>query len=144
MRLNYGGFMNLNLIATSALLLSFNAFAHTEYVGTLKGTNSPCVFQVEQTFYENNIESPENFRAEVAVNLDDGHGHQSGFTFLVKPSANLNIFSGLGVNQKDQINILVAANSKELESPVTVAIKWLHGNHFHTAQCINLKLADHE
>lgn len=143
--------MKLSLITTSALLFSVNAFAHTEYVGTVKGTNAPCVFEVEQTYYENNIETPENFRADVAVSLEDGDDHDHGtedhgdeLTFTVKPSAMANIFSGFGANQKDQINVLVAANTKGLEAPTAVAIKWLHGNHFHTAQCINLKLADHE
>lgn len=140
--------MKFSLLAVTAILFSVNAFAHTVYVGKVKGTNAPCEFEVEQTYFENNIETPENFRAEVAVSLTDGdHGsdkHGDELTFLVKPSAMPNIFSGFGSNQKDQINVLVAANTLGLDAPVAVSLKWLHGNHYHTAQCVELKLADHE
>lgn len=141
--------MTFKLLAISALLISANAFAHTEYVGIVKGLNTPCVFEIEQTYYEDNNEIPANFRAEVSVALEDGddHGHKAHgneLSFIVKPSVMPNIFSGLGANQKDQINVSVVPGSIGLEAPTAVAIKWLHGNHFHTAQCINLKLAAHE
>ena len=139
--------MNKFLIALCALLLSHSLMAHTVFVGTLKGTNHPCSLEVEQFYYENNVESPENFRADVAINLKDGHNHFNHselLTFSIKPSGKPQVLSGVGANQKDLINVLTASGSMGLDSPVSFAVKWLHGNHYHTDQCLNLVKADHE
>ena len=148
---NYpGGFMKKILLVLSSLFMSVNAFAYTEYVGTIKGSNTPCVLEIEQIYFENNIEAPENFRADIAVSLeasDDNHindKHGNEFHFTVKPSGKPQILSGLGSNQQDSVNVLTSVGSTGLQAPVAFAIKWLHGNHFHTAQCLNLKLVDHE
>lgn len=147
-----GGFMKIAFFVLGTLLVSTSAMAHIEYVGTLKGSNTPCVLEVEQTYFENNIETAENFRADVAVSLeaaDDEHihgqdKHGNEFNFTIKPSGKPQLLSGVGSNQQDLLNVLVTPGSKNLEAPVAFAIKYLHGNHFHTAQCLNLKLVDHE
>ena len=142
--------MKKTLLVLSSLLMSVNAFARIEYVGTIKGSSTPCALEIEQTYFENNIETPENFRADIAVSLeasDDNHiNDKSGneFHFTVKPSGKPQILSGLGSNQQDSVNVLTSPGSVGLQAPVAFAIKWLHGNHFHTAQCLNLKLVDHE
>lgn len=136
----------------SSLLVSTSAFAHVEYVGTLKGSNTPCVLEVENTYFENNTESAENFRADVAVSLEapaDDHDHGDGdhgneFHFTIKSSGKPQLLSGVASNQQDLLNVLTAPGSAGLDTPTAFAIKYLHGNHFHTAQCLNLKLADHE
>lgn len=138
-------------IIVLAALISTNAFAHLTYTGVTKDTGVPCSLEIEQTFFENNIENHANFRAAIAVSLVDGddhghggHGHDDHFDFLISPSGKPNMFSGVGSNAKDQINVLVAPGSAYLSAPIAFSIKWLHGNHFHTAQCLNLKLAAHE
>ena len=139
--------MNKFLIALCVLSISQTLQAHTVFVGTLKGSNHTCSLEIEQTYYENNIETSENFRAEVAVNLEDGHNHFNQcdlLTFSLKPSGKPQILSGVGANQKDLINVLTTVGSIGLESPVSFAVKWLHGNHYHTDQCLNLVKADHE
>lgn len=139
--------MNKILASLIFLSISTTAFAHTAFVGTVKGTGAVCVIEIEQTYYENNIETPENFRADVAVSLDDGDDHlkdEGELTFTIKPSGKPQILSGVGENQKDLINVLTSVGSTGLEAPVSFALKWLHGTHFHTAQCLNLVKADHE
>lgn len=142
--------MKIAFLVLSTLLVSTTAMAHVEYAGLLKGSNTPCVLEVEQTYFENNIETAENFRADVAVSLeaaDDDHNHDkhgNEFNFTIKPSGKPQLLSGIGSNQQDLLNVLIAPGSSGLESPVAFAIKYLHGNHFHTAQCLNLKLVDHE
>ena len=139
--------MNKILASLIFLSISTTAFAHTAFVGTVKGTGAVCVIEIEQTYYENNIETPENFRADVAVSLDDGDDHlkhEGELTFAIKPSGKPQILSGVGENQKDLINVLTSVGSTGLEAPVSFALKWLHGTHFHTAQCLNLVKADHE
>ena len=138
-------------IALASLVLSANAFAHTTFIGTVKGTGVPCSLEIEQTYFENNIETPANFRAEIAVSLVDGddHGHGEGnhddhFDFTISPSGKPNMFSGVAANKTDLINILVAPGTPGLSAPTAFSMKWLHGNHYHTAQCLNLKLAAHE
>lgn len=127
----------------TVLFWGFNAFAHEAFVGTLKGSGEPCTLEIEEIYFENQIETPENFRAVVAVGLHeeeefnkDDHEHE--LLFVLKPSGKPNILSGVGDNQKDLLNVLVANGSMGLEAPVSFAIKWLHGNHYHTAQCLNL------
>lgn len=139
----------MNKILSALIFVSFSAtaFAHTAFVGTVKGTGEACVLEVEETYYENNIETPENFRADVAVSLDDGDDHlkhEGELTFTIMPSGKPQILSGVGENQKDLINVLTAVGSTGLEAPVSFSIKWLHGTHYHTAQCLNLVKADHE
>ena len=140
--------MKIVLLVLGTLLVSTNVMAHVEYVGTLKGSNTPCVFEIEQTYFENNTETAEHFRADVAVSLeaaDDDHDkHGNEFNFTIKPSGRPQLLSGVGSNQQDLLNVLTAPGSTGLEAPVAFAIKYLHGNHFHTAQCLNLKLVDHE
>ena len=58
--------------------------------------------------------------------------------FTIKPGARPHLLSGLGENQKDQINVLTKAGTNDLDDLESYAVKWLHGNHFHSAQCVNL------
>lgn len=140
--------MKKTYLVLALLLISANAFAHTVFVGTIKGTTIPCSLEIEQTYFENNIESAENFRADIHVSLEsDGHGHLKHgeeFHFTVKPTNKAQILSGLAANQLDTINVLTAPGSQKLDAPVSFALKWMHINHYHTAQCLNLVLADHE
>jgi hypothetical protein len=135
-------------LLSALILVSSTVFAHTEFVGNIKGTTDICSIEVEQTYFEGNIETAENFRADVVVSLaDDGHGdHLDGdvFSFTLKASSKPNMLSAVGANGHDLLNVLVAAGSQGLENPTAFAIKWLHGNHFHTAQCLNLVKKIHE
>lgn len=137
------------ILSILTLCFSVNAFSSTVFIGSVKGTGVPCTLEIEQTYFEDNIEIAENFRAEIAISLEDGDDHKNlkhedEMIFIVKPSAKPNIFSGVGANQLDQVNLLVTPGTIGVESPVAVSIKWLHGNHYHTAQCLNLKPVDHE
>lgn len=139
--------MKIFLTGFSVFLLSANAVAHTAYIGSLKATGEPCVLEIEQTYYENNSETPENFRADIVIGLDAHDDHLKGageVAFTIKPSGKPQVLSGVGENQKDLINVLTAVGSNGLESPVSYAVKLSHGGHFDTAQCLNLKLANHE
>jgi hypothetical protein len=118
------------------------AFAHTEFKGNLKGTAQPCSLHVEQIYYVENIEKPENLRADVMASLEDDHHHISHgkeFFFTIKPTARPNILSGIADNQKDQLNVITKAGSLALDVVDSYAVKWWHVNHFHSAQCVNLK-----
>lgn len=118
------------------------AHGHKEFKGNLKGTSLPCTLHIEQIYYIDNIETPENLRADIEVILENDHHHSEHgeeFIFTIAPTNHSNIFSGLGDNQKDQINLIVKDNSVELSDPNFFAVKWWHINHFHSAQCVNLK-----
>lgn len=128
-------------------LISFNVFAHEHLVGTIKGSNLPCSLEIEQIYYLNNVETKENLRADVVVSLEDEHhnhkavAHGDEFLFTIAPSANPLMLTGKGSNNKDQVNVFTKDGS--LKTISSFAVKWLHTNHFHSAQCVNLKHADH-
>lgn len=132
------------------LFISANAFAHTHmsFEGNLKNSAAPCTLHIEDIYYINNIETSENLRADVFVSLTDDHGHHhklnilhsDEFNFTVKKGSRDHLFVGIAQNQKDQINILEKNNSTGLlEELDFYAIKWWHVNHYHSAQCVNLK-----
>ena len=126
----------------SLFVFSNLVLAHTEFKGNLKGTAQPCSLHVEQIYYVDNIEKPENLRADVMASLEDDHHHISHgeeFFFTIKPTARPNLFSGTADNQKDQLNVITKAGSLGLEIIDSYAVKWWHVNHFHSAQCVNLK-----
>lgn len=136
----------MKLIPALSVFLSLNAFAHVEYVGTIKGSTEPCSLEIEQTYFENNSDRPEDFRADVSVHLEDGDDHDKhgdSLDFTVKPSANPLVLNGVAANQKDQINIL-RKDLNGLNTPVSFALKWWHINHYHSIQCLNLKAVDHD
>lgn len=135
--------MNKILTTVSFLFFSTTVLAHSSFVGTIKNSGAPCSIEVEQSYYENNIETPENFRADVVVSLSDGDDNVNN-RFTIKPSGKPQILSGVGENQKDLVNVLTSVGSTGLETPVSFALKWLHGSHYHTAQCLNLVKTDHE
>lgn len=124
-----------------ALLVFTNvAFAHTEFRGNLKGNSLPCSLIVQQVYYAGNVERPENLRLDVLATIlgDDHHiAHGEEFFFTVMPVDRPNLLSGIGQNQRDQINVMTATNS--LDSINAFAVKWWHVNHFHSAQCVNLR-----
>lgn len=124
------------------LLVSTNALAHTQFVGTIRGSTEPCSLEIEQTYFENNSNRPEDLRAEVRVRLEaDDHNHlkhNEEHVFIIRPGANPLILNGLGSNQKDQLNVL--RQDQNSLTPVSFAMKWLHINHYHTVQCVDLKL----
>lgn len=124
------------------LIFSNFAFSHSEFAGNIKGTSNPCSLRVEQVYFVDNLERPENLRADVVASLhDDDHHIARGeeFFFTIKLGSRPNIFSGLGSNQKDQINVLTKAGSTALNIVESYAVRWLHISHYHSAQCVNLK-----
>lgn len=122
------------LVLTSTLSVE----AATHFTGTVKGTGKNCELEIVQTYFENNVETPENFKADIAVTIEDGDVSGHKISFMVKAGARPQFFSGVGENQKDMINILTTAGSKNLENPTAYSLKWWHINHFHTGQCQNL------
>jgi hypothetical protein len=137
--------MKTVLIALFLMVLSVSASANTLFTGKVKGNNSVCELEIIQSYYENNIETAENLRVEVAVSLSEGdHASDHKMMFKVSPGARANIFSGVGVNPKDLINISTASGSVGLVAPTAFSVKWLHISHYHTAQCLGLTLSTHE
>ena len=129
--------MKLSLILL-ALSFILSAEAATLYTGTVKGTGKKCELEVVQTYFENNIETAENFKADIAVTIEDGDASGHKISFMVKAGARPQFFSGVGENQKDMINVVTATGSKNLENPTAYSLKWWHVSHFHTGQCLNL------
>lgn len=124
------------------LLISLSTFANaqTEFKGTLKGSSLPCSLNIQQVYYANNVQRPENLRLDVVAVVEDEHhliAHGEELFFTVGPGARQDILSGVGSNGKDQINII--RKTPSLESIDSYAVKWLHTNHFHSAQCVGLK-----
>lgn len=125
---------------------STTAFSHQTYIGQTKNGGDSCVLEIENIYYEGN-EERKNLRIDVSVHVQDEHAHASDhndhdtFHFTLKPQTMNNIYSGLAANGKDLLN--VSSHSNEELLPNMFAMKWLHGNHFHSMQCLNLKLADH-
>jgi len=129
-------------VLISLLFFSNVAFAHIAFNGNIKGTSQSCSLHIEQVYFADNIEKPENLRADVMASLegDDHHiSHGDEFFFTIKPASRPNLFSGIADNQKDQLNVITKAGSLELEIVESYAVKWWHLNHFHSAQCVNLK-----
>jgi hypothetical protein len=134
-----GEFMKLIM---SLLVFTNFVFASTEFKGTIKGTSNPCSLNIVQVYYVDNIEKPENLRADVMASLEAEDHHISRgdeFFFTIKPGSRSNLFSGIATNQKDQLNVITKAGTLGLETLDFYAVKWLHGTHFHSAQCLNLK-----
>jgi hypothetical protein len=129
--------MKLNLMIL-ALSFSFLSEASTVFKGTVKGTGEKCELEIVQTYFENNIENSENFRADITATIEDGDASGHKISFTVKAGARPQFFSGIGDNQKDMINILTENLSKYLENPKAYSLKWWHVSHFHTGQCLNL------
>lgn len=129
-------------ILIGLLVFSNLAFAHSEFVGTIKGSSRPCSLHIEQIYYAHNVEKPENLRADVVASLENDEHHITQgeeFMFTIKPQSRANLLSGIGANGKDQINVLTRAGTAALDVVDAYAVKWLHGSHFHSAQCVNLK-----
>jgi hypothetical protein len=136
-----------NIFVLAFLSSSISAYAHTEYAGKVKGTNLDCGLHIEQTYFLNGEETPANFRADVTVVLqDDHHGASHGLelAFTIAPGANPLVLTGLGSNKKDQVNVNQKAGSFGVDDLQSYAVKWIHINHFHSAQCLNLKQVEHE
>lgn len=117
---------------------------HTEFKGNIKNSDEICSLHIERIFYEG-AEAPENLRAEVVVEVVEEHGqgdeHDSEedreeFKFIVAPGNRPNLFSGTRANGRDRLNIITS--SSDLETVESYALKWMHINHYHSAQCMNL------
>lgn len=124
-------------------LISLNAFAHTSYVGIEKKSQHSCFLTIENSYYEGE-ETRNNLRIDVTIALADDHDHDHGheqFHITLKPGATSDLYSGMRSNGKDQLNVF--SSSTETLNPSMYAFRWLHGNHFHTAQCLNLNLENH-
>lgn len=118
-------------------------FAQTELKGTIKNSGQPCSLHIQQIYYIDNIETPENIRADVIASLeDDNHNisHEKEFFFTLKPASRQNLFSGVADNQKDQLNVLTRSGTLGFDLVDSYAVKWWHVNHFHSAQCVNLQI----
>lgn len=123
------------------ILLSFfteMAFAHALFRGNLKGTDLPCSIEIEEVYYLNNIETPANLRVDVIASLEDDHDHGDDFFFTLKPTGRADLFSGLGDNGRDQLNLIINNGIPDFSDLNLYALKWWHINHFHSAQCVNL------
>jgi hypothetical protein len=134
------------LFFVATLITALSVQAHTEYAGKVKGTNLDCALHIDQTYFVNGEETPANFRADVTVVLqDDHHGASHGLelAFTIAPGANPSVLTGLGTNQRDQVNVFQKAGSLGVEDLQSYAAKWIHINHFHSAQCLNLKKVQH-
>ncbi len=133
----------MKLIAAFTVFISLNSLAHIEFSGKIKGSNKPCSLHIQQTYYAGNDSNPRNFRADVVAILEDDHhiavSHAEELFFTVSPAANMNVLSGMAQNKKDQINVMRKAGTTDLSNVEAYAVKWLHHNHFHSAQCLNLK-----
>jgi hypothetical protein len=133
---------NLAILLT---LTTLNAFAHTEFVGNIKGTSELCFLHLEQVYYETNVESPENLRANIAISFgeEDPHhknvSHGEELFFTIKPTQNVLVFNGVGTNLKDEVDVLRNQDSKDFEELVSFVVKTWHVNHFHSIECLNLK-----
>ncbi len=126
----------------SLLVFSTVGLAQTEFRGTVKGTTKPCSLQVQQIYYVDAVEKPENLRADVKASLqNDEHlaSNAEEFFFTLRPASRANLFSGTAENKKDQLNVFTKAGAPAFKSVISYALKWWHVNHFHSAQCVNLK-----
>jgi hypothetical protein len=84
------------------LVFSGWAFAQVNYKGNIKGKSKPCLLSIQQVYYVDNIEVPENLRADVVASLEDEHHqmfHGAEFFFTIRPATRPNLFSGVADNQ---------------------------------------------
>lgn len=133
----------MRFIALALMVISLNALAQTSYVGKQRGSNTDCFLHINNTYYLGDIETAANFRADVVLEFQDGAhggGHNEELDFTIAPTSRNDVLSGLGLNGKDQANIFIKPGSTALTLPLNYAVKFLHGTHFHSAQCLNLKL----
>jgi hypothetical protein len=129
----------MRLWITFLALFAVNAHAETVFVGKVKNTEIPCSLRIVHTYYLNQIETPENFRADVVAEIEDDHKENHG-TEIVLTVAPLKagVMSGVGANGKDQMNVFVPNDASDLSAPTAYAVKWWHINHYHGAQCLGL------
>jgi hypothetical protein len=132
----------MKIVAIISILFAFAAQAQT-FQGNLRNSQNPCFLEVVQTYFENNNETAENFKADVILKFKDSHHHVAGnweeLHFTVATAVDSANLTGLGSNNRDQVNIFRTQRSASIGDITGYAARWWHINHFHSAQCQNLK-----
>jgi len=98
------------------------------------------VATIQRTYFIDEVETAANFRADVVIEFQErAHGRNSTETmdFTLAPAARPNTFSGTA--GRDTLNVVVAPATQGLEAAQSYAVRYMHGNHFDSAQCLNLR-----
>jgi hypothetical protein len=113
-----------------SLLFSTSLYAQTEFVGKIAGHNSECSLILNKV---------EGNTADITVIFSDDHKStlSEQLTFKIIQSTDV-LWAGVGANGRDRVQVRLNPGSA-ITAPVSYAVRWLHGSHFHNIQCLNLK-----
>lgn len=137
--------MKKSSLVGSAILFAFflgaSAIAQSPLY-SLEGqtpNQKPCALVVLQTGFDGGVETPDRFFAEVTTT--DSHGGQGHLPLRVKMLAGkAGTLFGKSPDGKDQIAIqLDPPLPLDLKNAKSFNLKWLHGSHYHTLQCGQLR-----
>jgi hypothetical protein len=111
--------------------------------GTDAITQENCFLFVMETGYTGVEQTPDQFYANILTSYH--HDDATPAPIQIKLAANKpNVLTGLADNQKDQVAVLLSEAGTDLRKATKFNLKWWHVNHFHTNQCTNLKVHDHD
>lgn len=143
--------MNKILILALSLSLSHKALGHGEVSTTQEDSNplftlvgqdskskEACTLSVLTAGFSGPEETPNQWYALV-ISSYSHDGDKADAIKVQMDSRKPGILSGLGSNGKDQIVIHLPPDSIDIRLATSFNIKWLHGHHFHTHRCQNLK-----
>ena len=134
--------MKLLLLAIISLLTT-SAFATQIFNGKQSRGGHACSLEVLHTYSTDPANEIATEMADVRIRfIDGGHGsvnaEELDFTLSLNPVGN--ILSSTGANGRDTLQIEIMAGSRGLSAPVRYGVRFLHGTHFHSAQCLSLSL----
>jgi hypothetical protein len=105
-------------------------------------TKEDCLLFVTEVGFTGPEQTPDQFYAVVETSYNHAGSHAAPMTvksLASKPGT----LSGVGANGQDQIVLFLNPQSLDLRTIKSFNIKWLHGNHFHTNRCVNMKVHAH-
>lgn len=144
--------MKKSLLALLLACLSYPVFAqqHEDFPeGTLLAmegkdsiTAKECFLFVMDLGFTGPEQKPEQFFAKVLTAYS--HGQEVPAPIEIRSVAGrAGVLSGTGANGKDQIAVFLDPVHLDLKNIKSFNLKWLHGTHFHTSRCVNMKVHEH-
>jgi hypothetical protein len=135
--------MKKQLVLSIILLASFTASANTIFTGKQSRGNHTCTLEVLHTYSTDPSNEQATEMADVRITfIDGGHGsterEELDFTISLNPTGN--ILSSTGANGRDLLQVEITSGTRGFAAPVKYGARFVHGNHMHSVQCLNLSL----
>lgn len=139
----------LSLFLLACSLIGSAALAHDRDTfpdGTLLAlegydaiTKGKCLLFVTGVGFTGAEQTPDQWYATVQTSYNHGGATAAPFTVKIHPTSQ-GVLQGSGANGKDQLAIFVRTEALDLRNISSFNLKWVHGDHFHTNRCANMKV----